>query len=34
LSSPVSFSPTSHLSLQKLVLLKANPATLSFSPAD
>lgn len=34
LSSPVSFSPTSHLSLQKLDLLKANTATLSFKPVD
>jgi len=30
LSSPVSLGPTQHLSLQKLVLLKANPASLSF----
>lgn len=34
MSSPVSFSPTNHLSLQKLVLLKANPATLSFKPIE
>ena len=34
MSSPVSFSPTNHLSLQKLVLLKANPATLSFKAVD
>lgn len=31
-SSPVSFSPGSHLSLQKLQLLKGNPATLTFDP--
>lgn len=30
LNSPVSFTPTKHLSMPKLVLLKANPATLSF----
>jgi branched-chain amino acid transport system substrate-binding protein len=30
LNSPVSFSPTQHLSLPKLVLLKANPVTLTF----
>jgi branched-chain amino acid transport system substrate-binding protein len=34
LSSPVSFSPSSHLSLQKLVLLKANPGTVSFKPVE
>jgi len=34
LSSPVSFSPEKHLSLQKLVLLKANPETLTFKPID
>ncbi|XAH21539.1 ABC transporter substrate-binding protein [Xylophilus sp. GW821-FHT01B05] len=34
MSSPVSFSPSAHLSLQKLVLLKANPGTLSFKPVD
>lgn len=30
LNSPVSFSPTQHLSLPRLKLLKANPATLQF----
>jgi len=30
----IGFSPTNHLSLQKLTLLKANPQTLSFSPID
>ena len=34
LSSPVSFSPQSHLSLQKLVLLKGDPSTLSFKNVD
>jgi branched-chain amino acid transport system substrate-binding protein len=34
LSSTVSFSPENHLSLQKLVLLKANTATLSFKPVE
>lgn len=34
MSSPVSFSPTNHLSLQKLVLLKASPASLSFKPIE
>ena len=34
LSSPVSFTPTSHFSSQKLVLLRANPGTLSFKPVD
>jgi len=33
-TSPVSFSPTSHLSLQKLQLLKGNPATLTFDPVQ
>jgi len=31
-TSPVSFSADSHLSLQKLQLLKGNPATLTFDP--
>lgn len=30
LNSPVSFTPTQHLSMPKLVLLKANPATQQF----
>ena len=34
LSSPVSFTPSSHFSSQKLVLLKANPATLTFKPIE
>ena len=34
LTSPVSFSATSHLSLPKLTLLKANTATLSFKPTN
>jgi branched-chain amino acid transport system substrate-binding protein len=33
-TSPVSFSPTSHLSVQKLQLLKGNPSTLSFDPVQ
>jgi branched-chain amino acid transport system substrate-binding protein len=33
-TSPVSFSPTSHLSLQKLQLLKGNPAMLSFDKVE
>lgn len=31
-SSPVNFSPTQHLSLQQLHLLKGNPTTLAFDP--
>ncbi len=34
LSSPVSFTPTTHFSSQKLVLLRANPATSSFKPVE
>lgn len=34
MSSPVSFTASNHLSLQKLVLLKANPASLSFKPVE
>ncbi len=34
LSSPVSFGPGAHFSSQKLVLLRANPATLSFKPVE
>jgi branched-chain amino acid transport system substrate-binding protein len=34
LTSPVSFSPQSHLSLQKLVMLKANSASQSFRPLE
>ena len=34
MASPVSFSADKHLSLQKLVLLKANPETLTFKPVD
>jgi branched-chain amino acid transport system substrate-binding protein len=30
LNSPVSFSPTQHLSMPTLKLLKANPATMQF----
>lgn len=33
-TSPVNFSPSSHLSLQKLQLLKGNPATLAFDPVE
>lgn len=31
-TSPVSFSPDTHLSLQKLHFLRSNPATLTFDP--
>ena len=33
-TSPVSFTPTSHLSVQKLQLLKGNPTTLAFDPVQ
>lgn len=33
-TSPVTFTPTSHLSVQKLQLLKGNPTTLAFDPAQ
>lgn len=32
--SGITFSPTNHLSLQKLTLLKANPQRLTFTPID
>lgn len=34
LSSPVSFNATTHFSSQKLLLLRANTATLSFKPVE
>lgn len=33
-TSPVTFTPTSHLSVQKLQLLKGNPTTLAFDPVE
>lgn len=33
-TSPVTFTPTSHLSVQKLQLLKGNPTTLAFDPVQ
>ena len=33
-TSPVTFTPTSHLSVQKLQLLKGNSTTLAFDPVN